>query len=138
MRVIRGLLFVLGLAGLAWGAKQVVELGFDDIVAAGVWLVAGVLAHDGLLAPTVVVVALIAMRLLPVWLRGPLTAGLVVLGSATLLAIPVLGRFGARSDNPTLLDRDYVGGWLVLAAITVGCVAVSSLISWRRSRSTAQ
>ena len=138
MRATRRLLFVLGLAGLAWGAKQLLELGFDDIVDAGVWLVAGVLAHDGVLAPVVVVVALIGMRLLPVWLRGPLVAGLVVLGSATLLAIPVLGRFGARSDNPTLLDRDYVGGWLALAAITVGSVAVASLISWRRSRSTAQ
>ena len=33
----------------------------------------------------------------------------------TLVAVPVLGRFGARADNPTLLDRDYVAGWLVLA-----------------------
>ena len=45
--------------------------------------------------------------------RAPAVAGLVVLGSVTLLAIPVLGRFGARADNPTLLDRHYgVGcGW---------------------------
>ncbi len=136
MRAVRGLLFVLGLAGLAWGAKQVLGLGFDASLNAGIWLVAGVLAHDGVLAPLVVVLALVAMRVLPAWLRGPLAAGLLVLGSVTLLAIPVLGRFGARSDNPTLLDRDYVGGWLVLAVITVACVAVASLLSWRRTRSS--
>lgn len=136
MKVVRGLLFVLGLAGLAWGARQGLDLGFDDISAATVWLVAGVIAHDGVLAPIVLVLALVATRLLPLWLRGPLAAGLVVLGSVTLLAIPVLGRFGARADNPTLLDRDYVGGWLILAGITVGCVAVAGLISWRRTRSS--
>lgn len=136
MKVVRGLLFVLGLAGLAWGARQGLDLGFDDISAATVWLVAGVIAHDGVLAPIVLVLALVATRLLPLWLRGPLAAGFVVLGSVTLLAIPVLGRFGARADNPTLLDRDYVGGWLILAGITVGCVAVAGLISWRRTRSS--
>ena len=44
-------------------------------------------------------------------LRAPAAAAFVVLGSVTLLAIPVLGRFGARPDNPTLLDRHYVAGW---------------------------
>lgn len=138
MRVVRGLLMVLGLAGLAWGAKQGIDLGFADIRDALVWLVAGVFVHDGVLAPLVVVAALIATRLLPVWLRGPLAAGLVVLGSVTLLAIPVLGRFGARPDNPTLLDRDYVTGWLILAAVIVTVVAVVSLLSWRRSKSAVQ
>ena len=38
--------------------------------------------------------------------------GGVVLGSLTLLAIPVLGRFGERPDNATLLDRNYTVGWL--------------------------
>ena len=45
--------------------------------------------------------------------RAPAAVALVVLGSVTLLAVPVLGRFGARPDNPTLLDRDYSAGWLV-------------------------
>ena len=51
------------------------------------------------------------------------SVGFVVLGSVTLLAMPVLGRFGARPDNPTLLDRDYSVGlagagrrWSLVAA----------------------
>ncbi len=42
--------------------------------------------------------------------KAPAVVGCVVLGSVTLLAVPVLGRFGERSDNPTLLDRNYTAG----------------------------
>ena len=59
---------------------------------------------------------------------------LVVLGSLTLLAIPVLGRFGARSDNPTLLDRPYGWSWLALAVVTVALVALAGVIGSRRAR----
>ena len=53
------------------------------------------------------------LPLLPRAARAPAVVGFVVLGSVTLLAVPVLGRFGARPDNATLLDRDYVVGWVV-------------------------
>ena len=45
---------------------------------------------------------------------------LVVLATVTVTAIPVLGRFGARPDNLTILPRNYVLGWLVLAALVLG------------------
>ena len=56
--------------------------------------------------------AAVAARLLP---RAPAGRGrrsaLVVLRTVTVTAIPVLGPWGARPDNPTLLDRNYVAGW---------------------------
>ena len=55
-----------------------------------------------------------------------------MLGSVTLLAVPVLGRFGARADNPTLLDRDYIAGWLVLAGLVAVGVAAGTLVRSRR------
>jgi hypothetical protein len=60
--------------------------------------------------------------------------GLVVLGSVTLLAVPVLGRFGARPDNPTLLDRNYAAGWVVLAAATAAGVVLAAYLGRRRER----
>ncbi len=63
-----------------------------------------------------------------------MVAGFVVLGSATLLAIPVLGRFGERPDNPTLLDRNYTAGWLVLAALVAGGVAIGCWWNLTRRR----
>ncbi|MEZ5095067.1 MAG: hypothetical protein R2731_02430 [Nocardioides sp.] len=79
---------------------------------------------------------LLGSRLLPGWLHGPAAAGLVVLGSLTLVAVPVLGLFGARPDNPTLLDRPYLTGWLALAGVVLAGVAVAGLRAHRRSRDT--
>lgn len=103
----------------------------DDLLAVATWLVVGVLLHDGVLALLTIVLGGLAVRLAPAPARAPLVVGLVVLGSVTLLAVPVLGRFGARPDNPTLLDRDYTAGWLVLAALVAVAVVVASLVRSR-------
>jgi hypothetical protein len=103
----------------------------DQLIDAAVWLVAGVLLHDGVLAVVTLLIGAIALPRLPRVARGPAVVGFVVLGSVTLLAVPVLGRFGARPDNDTLLDRDYVVGWVVLAGLIVMTTVVASV---RRSR----
>jgi hypothetical protein len=100
----------------------------DQLTSAATWLVAGVVLHDGVLAIATLVLAAIALRLLPPASRAPAVVGFVVLGSVTLLAVPVLG---ARPDNATLLDRDYTAGWLVLAALTVVAVVVATLVRSR-------
>ncbi|MFC6344016.1 hypothetical protein ACFP8W_18700, partial [Nocardioides hankookensis] len=78
------------------------------------------------------VLGAVLVLLLPRAVRGPAVVGLVVLGSVTLLAVPVLGRFGARPDNATLLDRHYTAGWLVLAAVVLVAVVVASVLRSRR------
>lgn len=87
--------------------------------------------HDLVLAPVVLAVGLAARRL-PAYLRAPAEAGLVVWGSATLLAVPVLGRFGSLDDSPTLLDRPYVVTWLVGCAVTVLLVGVAGAVRSQR------
>jgi hypothetical protein len=103
----------------------------DQLVDAAVWLVAGVLLHDGVLAVATLVIGALVLPLLPTAARGPAVVGFVVLGSVTLLAVPVLGRFGARPDNATLLDRDYVVGWVALAALIVTTTVVASVLRSR-------
>jgi hypothetical protein len=135
MRSARLAVGALGLAALAYGVVLMLETGRTNIGRTLVWLVGGVVAHDGVLAPVTIAVMVIASRLLPRGLRGPAAVGFVVLASLTLLAVPVLGRFGARADNPTLLDRDYTAGWLVAAAIVL--VAVAAGAGWSRHRGLA-
>jgi hypothetical protein len=126
MRVLRAVLALAGLAVAGYGGWLLVDTGLDNLRATLTWLVGGVIAHDALLAPATIGVVSVASRFLPTWLRGPATVGLVVLGTVTIAAIPVLGRFGARADNPTLLDRNYVAGWLVLAGVVlIGVVAAA-------------
>jgi hypothetical protein len=125
--------YLLGAAGVLLGlyGAWLLLTREDDLAAVATWLVVGVLLHDGVLAVLTVVLGGLAVRLAPAPARAPLVVGLVVLGSVTLVAVPVLGRFGARADNPTLLDRDYTAGWLLLAALTAVAVLVTSLVRSR-------
>lgn len=127
----RALTAATGLVVLGHGGWLLVSRE-DQLVDVAIWLVAGVLLHDGALAVLTLALGALAVRLVPVAARAPVAVGFVVLGPATLLAIPVLGRFGARADNPTLLDRDYTAGWLVLAATTTVAVVAAALVRSRR------
>lgn len=43
--------------------------------------------------------------------------------------LPTLGRFGARPDDPYLLNRPYLTSWLGFVAATV---LVTALLTWAR------
>ena len=121
---------VLGAVGVAAAAYGVVLLlGQDgpDLLDSLLWVAGGVVVHDAVVAPLTVLATLALRRLLPARAWTAVTVGLVVLLTVTATAVPVLGRFGAREDNPTLLDRDYTGGWLVLALLVVAGTLAWSL-----------
>lgn len=113
-----GAWFLLAEAAGSWG----------DLIATAVWLAAGVVLHDFVLVPVTLAVGYVVTRLLPPGRRAPVAAGLAVLGALSLLAIPVLGGWGANADNPTILDRGYVGGWLVVTAVVAVVVGVWLLV----------
>ena len=126
--------WILGALGVLVGGYGAWLLGSreGELVDVGVWLVAGLVLHDAVLALVTVVLGTLVVRLAPGPARAPVVVGFVVLGSATLFAVPVLGRFGARADNPSVLDRDYAAGWTVLATVTVVVVVVAALVRSRR------
>jgi hypothetical protein len=130
----RLLIGAVGVCAAAYGAVLLLRHSVPDILSTGIWLGAGVVLHDFVLVPLTLAVCWLGTRLLPPGRRAPVAAGLVVLGTLTVLAIPVLGRFGSRPDNPTLLDRNYTAGWLVVAALTLAAVGVALLLTRGRSR----
>ena len=133
----RAALLAAGVLVGGYGAFRLFELGGDNLVPTLVWLAGGLLLHDAVLAPLTIGLAGAGGLLLPGPVRGPAVAGAVVLGTVTLTAVPVLGRFGARADNPTLLDRDYTSGWLAFAAIVLLAVVIRTVlpaVSARRDR----
>lgn len=125
-----------GVAVGAFGALKLLALGWSNLFATIPWLIGGVVLHDAVIAPLVITVSGAGLAVLPRWARGSAAAVVVVLGSATLLAIPVLGRFGAKTDNATLLDRPYGIGWLVLAALVF--VGAATAAAHRRRKGVAQ
>ncbi|MDQ4114432.1 MAG: hypothetical protein M3306_25560 [Actinomycetota bacterium] len=138
MRAIRGGLILLGAVGMAYGAWLLVSRqDFGQIVEVMVWLAAAVVIHDGILAPAVLGLGWLGGRLLPRAVARGAVVVLVLLGPTILVAIPVLGRFGAKPDNPTLLDRDYTQGLLVFAILCV-CAGVAVALGELRSRGPAR
>ncbi len=135
---VRTLRLLVGAAGLAAGAYGgwLLWAQRDDAPSLGLWLAAGVLLHDAVLAPLLVAGGLLLARVLPPAWRAPVAVAVIVWGSLTLLAIPVLGEFGALPDNPTLLDRPYLATWAVLTAVTAALVTAAALA--RRSRRVAR
>lgn len=132
----RALLLLAGVAAAAYGVYRLLLLGPDNLRATLVWLVGGVVVHDTVLAAVTMVVLVVGLNVLPASLRAPAAGGLVVLGTVTLTAIPVLGRFGASPGNPTLLDRPYLLGWLVLAGLVCAGVGIAWLAGRRRQLSS--
>jgi hypothetical protein len=51
-----------------------------------------------------------------------------------LVSVPVLGRFGAQADNPSLLPRDYPAGLALTLSVVVLAGAGLAALRWRRHR----
>lgn len=127
--IARFALGALGAMAAAWGAwKLITTENLSQIMSGGLWLGGGVVAHDAILAPAALVGAWLLSRLAPGWIRGPATAGAIVLGSLTVVAVPVLGGWGRHADNPTVLPRDYWAGWFVLAGVVLIGVMCAAFI----------
>jgi hypothetical protein len=128
---------VLGVALAGYGVVRLLALGWANTWETLKWLVGGVVLHDGVLATLTLAVALVALRLVPRERLAPWVVGLVLLVPTTLLAIPELGRFGARADNPTLLDRHYWLGWTALVLVVAAGILVTSYARRGRRSSAA-
>ena len=133
MRLTRGLLGATGIGLVLVGLQNLLGASLPDLVNIGLWLAGGVVLHDAVIAPGVVAVAVVVLPHLPSWSRAPAVAGLVVLLTVTLVALPVIGRFGAREDVPSLLNRPYGALWLGFAALVVAVVVIASLVRRRCS-----
>ncbi|MCP2337647.1 hypothetical protein [Actinomadura rupiterrae] len=83
-----------------------------------VWVGGGVVAHDALLTPAV----LVAGTLLRRWRR--LRFGMFVAGVLALVALPMVLGYGRHPDNPSILPSNYLLNLVVAVALVMGAVAV--------------
>ncbi|WP_407342782.1 hypothetical protein [Pengzhenrongella phosphoraccumulans] len=137
MRATRTILGAVGVLVGMWGAVELIRQGAANLGAATVWLLGGVVVHDGVLAPVAIAIAALGVSVLPRWMVPSTAAAAVVLGTVTIMAVPVLGRFGARADNATLLDRDYGRGWLIVAGLVLVCAVVGTIIAHRNDAASS-
>lgn len=131
----------LGAPVMAYGVAELLrQAGWSRAVAAGRWLAVGLLLHDLVLVPVVLLVVWLIGRTTPRWLRTPLQAA--VLGSGLVLAVgwPALRGYGDRVDNATVHPLHYGSAVLtVLASVWAATAAWAALrcasrARWRRAR----
>ncbi|MDT9591754.1 hypothetical protein RDV89_01650 [Nocardioides zeae] len=135
-RVVRVGLGVVGVLVAAYGVVLLLSRQESaQVLEVATWAAVGIVVHDLVLAPLAVAAGWALPRAVPSLARPPVAAAAVALATVTLAAVPVLGRFGALEDNPTLLDRPYLAGWGVLvAALAVGVLVAVLVAAARRRR----
>ena len=131
--------FGAGWAMIATGVALLVSTGgVGHVVDVGTWVVGLDLVHDLALAPAATAVAVVVVALLPRRLRAPvqapLLAGLGASAVVLLVAWPLLGGYGRRRDNPTILPRDYTTSVLVVLAVIWTLAAGWSVVRVARQR----
>lgn len=99
------------------------------------WFAGLLLAHDLLLVPAVLGVAVALRRLLGGRALAGVQAGLIVSGAVTLAAVPVLTGYGRASQrtNPTLLPWNYTLNLLLVLGVVWAVVGVALALT-RRAR----
>ncbi len=133
MKALRGLLVVAGVGMGLWGVWLMRDFTGEQLRSTGVWLAGGVVLHDAVLAPLVVVVGAAASRLLPGHFRAVTAAAFLVWATLTVVLVPVLSGQGGKPDNDTILGRPYVLSWIVMTLVLAG-LAVGAALRRRRLR----
>lgn len=123
MRVLVGL---GGLAAIGWGLWLITDDGPERWRSQLVWFVGGVLAHDAVLAPLVVLLGALAARLLRPSARRVAAVAFIVWATVTVAVANVLLPVGGRVDNPSLMHRPYVIAWLALSGVLLLAAALAA------------
>ncbi len=122
MKAIRAVLLLGGLLMAGWGLWLMRDFRIDQLRSSGLWLVGGIVVHDGILAPIVVLYGLVHARAVPAYARKPVTVGLILWGTITVAVANVLSGEGGKADNHSLLNRPYQTTWLVLTFVLIAAV----------------
>jgi len=95
-------------------------------------LAGGLVAHDLLFAPLVVIGSVVLVRVVPAAARAPLQGALIVSCAVIAVAIPVVGGYGRLANNPSLLPSAHYGARLAAVLGTVWVFA--AMTAWIRTR----
>jgi hypothetical protein len=92
----------------------------------------GLATHDLLFAPAVLAAGVLVARSVPARWRAAVQAALLICGTATLYAYPLVRGYGHSLRNPTSLPRNYTAGLAIVviavcAAIAAGHLALTTL-----------
>lgn len=132
----RWLLYAAGVGILGFGAQGLLHAADKtNPQRAALWLGGGVLVHDAVLAPLVLLGAGLVVRYVPLVARPVVQGALFVSGVLSLVALPLLTGRGGAPDNPTTNPLPYEGnlGLVLLVVWTVAALLVAMRVARRAS-----
>ena len=132
----RWVLYALGTAAVlygGWGLLGAAER--TQPLSAALWFGGGVLAHDAVLAPAVLLLAAAVVRWVPTAARAVVQGALLVSGAVTLVALPLVAGLGGAAGNPSANPLPYTRNLaLVLAAVWVTAALLVTVRALRDRR----
>jgi hypothetical protein len=94
------------------------------------YVLGAVLVHDLIVAPATLLVGTLVVRRAPRTARGIAAGAIAATAVLTAFALPVVFRWGAQSDNPSMLPRNGAAGLVLTLAVVW---AVAGLVLFRRT-----
>jgi hypothetical protein len=136
MKAWRIILAILGILVLLYGIVNLfIHIPIQTLLMVAVWLVAALIIHDAVIAPSVVGVGWLLRRLLPDRARRYVQMGLIMAAAVTIIAIPMIIREGSQPPQKTLLIQNYAANLALLLGIIAGVTAAAYVVRVARDRS---
>jgi hypothetical protein len=98
-----------------------------------IFLIAVLVAHDGVWLPLVLLGGALLNRIVPARHRAPVRVAAIVVAALGLAALPLALGLGRTADNPSALPLDYGRN---LALVLLGVVVTTGVALLRRKDST--
>jgi hypothetical protein len=129
---VRAVLILTGTGFGLWGLWLMRDFTGKQLTSEGFWLAGGVVLHDAVLAPIVVVIGFGASRLLPGHFRAATATAFLIWGTLTIAFLPTLSGKGGKAGNHTILGQPYVLTWLLMTVAVFGLAAVVAHLRRRK------
>jgi hypothetical protein len=125
MKAWRVTLAVAGIALAAFGVFRLFsEIPTRSLLVLAIWLIAALLIHDALLAPSEVGVGWLLRRYVPDRGRRFLQVALIMIALITVIAVPMIFLRGSQPAAKALLLRNYAANLILI----IGIIAAITLI----------
>ena len=133
MRRWRVALLVTGVLAMLYAAVgAVADLG-GKVGGVLIFLIAVLVAHDGVWLPLVLLAGAVLNRIVPARHRSLVRVAAIVVAALGIAALPLALGLGRTADNPSALPLDYGRN---LALVLLGVVAAAGFTLLRRKNST--
>lgn len=129
---------IIGWLVIGWGiSRAIVDANDAKPVTVAAFVVAFDALHDAVLVPLLLAGGWLIGRIVPGPARGAVRAATAVSLLVVLFAAPLVGRFGARPTNSSILPLPYARNTLIVLAV-VWVVTAAVVVRRRRRAATAR